>query len=411
LTPTPPLPPEAPRSAWSYPALRQWLLVRACVVACIQLISTTVGWQVWSLTGEAVDLGLVGLSVFLPTLFLWPLTGLAADRYARRDIVRVNLVVAFFVALGLVWAATAPLSGPGPIFGLMFVLALGRVFGNPASQAMVAGLVPREVLGQALSLTSATFQALTIAGPAAAGLLIGLIGLPAVYGLAALLAAAALVATLGLPPCRGEGQAKGWGDVLDGLRYLRGRPVLLGAITLDLLVVLFGGATALLPIYATDVLHVGAEGMGLLRAAPALGAVSMALFLSRQPPQRGVGKKLLIAVAGFGLATIGFGLSTSLLTALPMLVLIGVTDEVSVMLRTTLVQVRTPDAYRGRVSAVNSVFVGISNEVGELESGLTAALLGPVGAVVAGGMGSLAVVAGFWAFVPRLREVDRVDEG
>lgn len=407
---SPPAPPP-PASAWALRPLRQWLLVRACAVACIQLISTAVGWQVWELTGEPLDLGLVGLSVFLPTLFLWPVTGLAADRWPRRDIVRFNLAVAAGVGVGLALLAGRSLDGPGPIFGLMFVLALGRVFGNPASQAMVAGLVPRALLPQALSLTSATFQALTIAGPAVAGLIIGIAGLSVVYAVAAVLAVIALLATIGLPPCRGEGQARGWGDVLDGLRYLRGRPVLLGAISLDLLVVLLGGATALMPVYATDVLQVGAEGMGLLRAAPAVGAVGMALALARRPPQRRVGRKLLVAVAGFGLATVGFGLSTSLWTALPMLVLVGITDEVSVMLRTSLVQVQTPDAYRGRVSAVNSVFVGISNEVGELESGALAAAVGPVAAVVLGGLGSLGVVAAFWRFAPHLRDVDRVEEG
>jgi MFS family permease len=405
--PTPPTPP----SAWAHPPLRQWLLVRACAVACIQLISTAVGWQVWSLTGEPLDLGLVGLSVFLPTLFLWPVTGLAADRWPRRDIVRFNLAVAAGVAAGLALLSTTALASPWPIFGLMFALALGRVFGNPASQAMVAGLVPRALLAQALSLTSATFQALTVAGPALAGLIIAVAGLPVVYAVAAALACLALLATIGLPPCQGQGQARGWGDVLDGLRYLKGRPVLLGAISLDLLVVLLGGATALMPVYATEVLKVGAEGMGLLRAAPAVGAVGMALVLARFPPRRRVGRKLLFSVAGFGLATVGFGLSTTLWTALPMLVLVGVTDEVSVMLRTTLVQVQTPDEFRGRVSAVNSVFVGISNEVGELESGALASVVGPVKAVVLGGLGSMAVVAAFWRWATRLREVDRVEEG
>jgi MFS family permease len=395
-------------SAWASRPLRQWLLVRASTTVATQLISTAVGWQVYALTRDPLHLGLVGLSVFLPTLLLWPVTGLAADRYARRDIVRVSLVVGFGVACGLLATTAAPLAGPGPLFALMGALALGRVFGNPAGQALVAGLVPTEVLGQALSLSSATFQASAMAGPAIAGLLIGAFDLPAVYGLAIGLYLLGIVLTIGLPPCRGAGAARGWADVAAGLRYLRSQPILLGAISLDLFVVLLGGATALLPIYAVDVLRAGPQGLGLLRAAPAVGAVGMALVLARWPPRRRVGRVLLRAVAVFALATVGFGLSTSLPLSLGLLVVLGAADEVSVMLRQTLVQVHTPDAFRGRVSAVNSVFVGISNEIGELESGMLARLVGPVWAVVLGGFGSLGVVGGFWRFAPRLRDVDRL---
>jgi MFS family permease len=398
--------------ALDHAPFRRWLLVRAGLVTASQGISVAVGWQVYSLTGKALDLGLVGLFTFLPTLFLWPLTGLAADRYPRREIVRLSTALCVLVALGLIWTTRTPLAGPGPIFALMATFALARVFANPASQAIVAGLVPKENLPEALALSSATFQTLTMVAPALAGALVALTGdEAAVYGLALALYLLSSGLLMFIPPCRGSGQARGWRDVLEGLRYLRGRPVLLGAISIDLFAVLLGGATALLPVYAKDILEGGATSLGLLRAAPAVGAVGTALFLARHPMKRQVGRKMLAAVALFGLSTIAFGLSTSLFSALPALIVLGAADEVSVYLRQTLVQVRTPDEYRGRVSALNSVFVGISNEIGELESGLLASGVGPVRAVVMGGLGSIGVVLASLFLAPKLRDVDRVEEG
>jgi len=400
---------DLPPSPWSIPAFRRWLVVRASTAGATQIVGTAVGWQVYDLTGDPLDLGFVGLSVFIPTLLLWPLTGLAADRFPRRDVVRGSLAIVCLGTLGLLAVARAGASGAGPIFALMALMSVGRVFGAPAGQSLVAGLVPTATLGAALSLTSAVFQAASLLGPALAGLLIAVAGLPACYAVSSALLVLALGLTWGLPPCRGGGARRGWADVVEGLRFLRGQPVLLSAITLDLFVVLLGGATALLPVYAADVLAVGPEGLGLLRAAPAVGAVLMALWLARRPPRRRVGRTLLAAVAVFGLATLGFGLSTTLLPALAFLGVLGAADEVSVMLRQTLIQVQTPDALRGRIAAVNSVFVGISNEIGELESGLLAAAVGPVRAVVLGGLGSLAVVAGFWAWARPLREVDTLE--
>ncbi|HEX3467604.1 MAG TPA: MFS transporter [Candidatus Elarobacter sp.] len=375
-----------------------------------QIQSVAIAWQVYSVRHNPFDLGLVGLVLFTPSLLLAPVTGLVADRVDRRRIVAAASVLQLAVC-----AALIPLAGLHGAHGLtvtMAVLALAgtaRAFRYPAVGSLLPAIVPAEGYVRASSTASAVREVVTIGGPALGGVLVALGPLFA-YGsaIAAFAFGAIGVLLIAMPKRVRSDTPFAWNDVLAGIAFLRRKPVLAGAISLDLFAVLFGGATALLPIYAAQIFHVGPAGFGALRAADAIGTAICAVAIARRPIHRYAGPRLLIAVACFGAATVVFGLSTSIWIALPALAVAGAADMVSVAIRDALVALGTPDAMRGRVGAVEGVFIIASNELGGFESGTLAAFVGAVPAVVAGGLATLAVVA-LWAWRnPSLRRADAI---
>ena len=392
---------------------RPWRLYVAAYLAfdlAVQVQSVAIAWQVYSVRHSAFDLGLVGLVLFTPSLLLAPVTGMVADRFDRRRVVAVTA----FVQVG-VCAALIPLSarhGPGALGAVLAVLAVGgtaRAFRYPAASSLLPAIVPADSYMRANATASAVRQMLQVGGPAVGGVLVA-VSAAAAYGTAMAAFASGAMFVLAIPLQRRTRVDGGlpWRDVFAGLRFLRAEPVLSGAISLDLFAVLFGGAIALLPIYAAQVFHAGPAGFGALRASVALGTALSALVIARRPIHRYAGRRLLAAVACFGAATIVFGVSTSLWIAIPALALAGAADMVSVAIRDALVTLRTPDAMRGRVNAVEGVFIVASNELGEFESGTVAAFIGAVPAVVLGGIATLAVV-GLWAWRnPSLRDADRI---
>jgi len=389
--------------------MRFYLASRFLWVAATQICNVAVGWTVYDVTRSAWALGLVGLAAFLPRLFLTLIAGMIADRYDRRRIIAICLVVDAVITLLLLVVVLQSEVNVGAIYALFVMLGIVRGFVGPASQALVANLVPREQFSRVIGMSSSIGQIATIVGPATGGLLF-LGGAWAPFALAAAFYMAAAGFNVAL---RTRGQEIStapptFSDAFAGLRFIRGRPVLLGAISLDMFAVLLGGAVALLPIIASDILHVGPAGLGLLRAMPAVGAAMLGATLAWFPLRRRVGWKLFAATTVFGLATIGLGLSRELWLTMAFLWLIGASDVFSVVIRQTLVQANTPDPMRGRVAAVNSLFIGASNELGEFESGATAALLGLVPAIVAGGAGTIAVAL-TWAWLfPSLRRRDHL---
>jgi MFS family permease len=385
--------------------------------------TVAVGWQVYSLRHDPLDLGLVGLSQFLPFIPLALVAGHAADRFNRRRILALCYATQVLCALLLLAFTISGQRVVWPVFAVMVLFGSARAFSMPSSQAIVPTLVPIESFGNAVALSSSSFQVATIAGPALGGILY-LAGPQTVYAVVATLLAAASV-LMSLAKVRHVKQlsvaataapasalpdpaaAKSWHAVLEGLRFVRSRSVVLGAISLDLFAVLLGGATALLPAYARDVLHVGPTGLGLLRTAPGVGAALAAVVLAFSPMARHVGRWMFAGVALFGIATIVFGLSHVFIVSLLALLVLGIGDMASVYIRHMLVQLDTPDAIRGRVSAVNGVFIGASNELGEFESGLTAAWFGVVPAVVIGGIATLFITALWMRLFPTLRKIDK----
>jgi MFS family permease len=385
--------------------LRYWW-ARLAGTAASQMLMVAVGWQMYDLTRSAWDLGLVGLLQFAPALLLALVAGEVVDRHHRARIAALCVGIQALVAGVLAAGPPGGLPHRELLLGLSLVLGAVKAFQMPAQQALAPLLVPREVLPRALAFSAAGTQAAIVAGPALGGV-VYVAGAGAVYGLCALLFGASALLFLRThhadPPPRPQASLE---TLLAGVRYVRGNPVVLGAVTLDLFAVLLGGATALLPIFARDILHTGPWGLGLLRGAPAAGALLMSLWLARHPIVRRAGPKLIGAVVVYGLATAAFGASTSFLLSAAMLAVAGGADMVSVVVRQTLVQIETPDEMRGRVSAVNAVFIGASNQLGEFESGATAALMGPVNSVLLGGFGSVAVAAVWWRLFPALSRRD-----
>lgn len=391
--------------------MRLWF-ARLASVAAGQMLMVALGWQMYDLTGSAWDLGLVGLLQFLPALALTLPAGQWIDRHHRGRILAGCLLVQVLAALVLTLGSHAGLVNREWLLGISVVLGALRAVQMPAQQALTPLLVPVAVLPRALAFSSAGLQGAIIAGPALGGLIYAA-GATATYGTCAMLFAAAALLCLSI---RYEHQAPPhepvtWATVLAGLHFVARHKVVLGAVSLDLFAVLLGGATALLPMFAKDILHVGPLGLGLLRGAPAVGALGLSLVLTRWPVRRHTGRLLLGSVAVFGLATLVFGLSTHFLLSLAALVVTGAADMISVVIRQTLVQLETPDAMRGRVSAVNSLFIGASNQLGEFESGATAAWLGPVGSVVLGGVGVLLVAAAWPRLFPALARRDALLPG
>lgn len=379
----------------------------------IQMESVAIGWQVYAITNDPLSLGNVGLAQFVPMFFLSVLGGQAADRFDRRKILLITHTLHGLSALALLWITLSGITDVRAIYAVLVVFGAGRAFSSPASQALTPLLVPKENFPNAVTWSSSVWQVATIVGPALGGFLYAITGDgKVVYGSAAACAFAAFsfVLALTIRPGRRESSKLSFGAVVAGFKYVWRSKLLLGSISLDLFAVLLGGAVALLPIFARDILHVGPWGLGLLRSAPSMGAAGMAVYLAYRPLKRKAGHKLFYCVAIFGLATIVFGLSKTFWLSLAALFILGAADMVSVVLRLTLEQLATPDPMRGRVSAVNLMFIGASNELGEWESGVTAKLFGPVNAVLFGGVGTLFVVALWAVLFPQLRRVDRIED-
>lgn len=391
-----------------------YLASRAFGTTGIQIQSLAIGWEVYDRTGRALDLGWVGLAQFLPLMLLSLPAGAIADRLDRKAILAVCRVVYTIGALALAFDSRVgtPDASLLPTFAVLTLLGATRAFSFPAASALLPSLVTIDRLPRAIAMSSTTFQVATIGGPALGGVIYALGGAEAAYLTAASCLAVSAVCVFSLrtpmreraPTTEGAVQR-----VAHGLRYVFRERVLLGAISLDLFAVLLGGAVALMPIFARDILHVGETGLGMLRSAPAAGAAATAIFFAFFPMKRHAGRLMFSAVALFGAATIAFGLSESFALSLASLAILGGADMVSVVIRQSLIQLRTPDEMRGRVSSVSYVFIGASNELGEFESGVTAAWLGTVRAVVLGGIGTL-LVTGIWASAfPDLRNADRLD--
>ena len=399
------------RAAFRYANFRYYMTARVFVTLASEMQAVAVGWQIYALTHRALDLGLVGLAQFLPGIVLFLVAGHAADRYRRQRILQCCYVAFAVVSALLLGLSLRGLTAVWPVYAVLLLNGVVRSFNAPAAQAFLPLVVPEDVFPNAVALGSGVFQASMIAGPMLGGLIYGITGRagPVYAGsTVACLCAAGMMARIRVAAAERARGIVNSGVLLDGMRYLWRAKLTLGAVSLDMFAVLLGGAVALLPVYARDILKVGAGGLGLLRGGPGTGAVIMAVVLAHWPLRRRAGAIMLWCVAGFGAMTVVFGLSRNLWLSMAALVLMGGCDMVSVVVRHTLVQLATPDEMRGRVSAVNSMFIGASNEVGQFESGLTAAWLGAVPAVVAGGVGTLLIV-GLWSrLFPQLRKVNEL---
>jgi MFS family permease len=417
-----PLPPNAPHDRIAALRHRDFQLVmlsRFTATLGERMVGVALGWEIYERTKDAFFLGLVGLVQVLPVILLSLLAGHVADRYNRKYIVLCTQLGLGIFSLGL--AVLSFTHGSlFLVYSCLLLFGVMRAFNDPASSTLMAQSVPPEVFGNAAAWSSSAWQVASVVGPALGGVLIGYFKTGAEVFLINAISCgifATAVAFMRLRPIAQSTERATWNSVLAGFRFLKQTRVLLAAITLDLFAVLFGGAVALLPIYATDILHVGAEGLGWLQSAQSVGAIAMAGILMLLPPMRRAGRTLLIAVAGFGAATIIFGISTNFILSLFMLALLGALDHISVVVRTTLTLTRVPDAMRGRVAAVNGVFVGASNELGGFESGLVArfgqSFLGTIGgtmfAVVSGGVATVLVVLAVARKWPEMRRLGRLE--
>ena len=402
---------SAGRVAFTYPDFSLYQLARFLVVAGLEMQSVAVGWQIYEITRRPLDLGLVGLAQFAPGILLFLVSGHAADTFDRRKLL-ITCYAGFGVCSGLLlFSALREMRTVYPIYLVVVLLGIVRSFNNPVSRALLTQIVPEKHLPNAIAWNSSVYQGATILGPSVGGLIYALTrGPSAVYTISILAAVGAVFFTLQIK-LRAKARPRepiSLKTVLAGLHYILEKKIILGSISLDLFAVLLGGAVALLPVYAREILLTGPWGLGLLRTAPAIGAGSMALLLAHRPLRSRAGATMLWCVAGFGAFTILFGISRSLILSMVALVFVGAMDMVSVVVRATLVQIATPDEMRGRVSAVDMIFIGASNEVGQFESGLTAQWFGTVPAVVLGGIGTL-IVTGLWAWsFPELRRVEKL---
>ncbi len=399
------------RAAFQHRDFRLVMGAKLLSVTGGQMQSVAIGWHVYERTGRALDLGLVGLAQFTPAVLLSLIAGNVADRVDRKKILVAYHLGMVLCSLSLFAIAREGTPSVAPIYVIAVALGALRTFAGPANQSLLPLLVPEKDFPSAVAWSSSIWQIAAISGPALGGALFGVGSAALVYATAAVLSVGSLAAITTLRE-RGPRRtgATGWSDVVAGIAYVFRNKIVLGSISLDLFAVLFRGAIALLPIYARDILHVGPGGLGALRSAPAVGAALVALTLAHRPIGRRLGRAMFVSVALFGVATIVFGLSRSWVVSLFALAAVGAADMVSVVIRQMLVQIATPPEMRGRVSAVNLVFVGASNELGEFESGATAAWFGVVPAVVIGGAGTLLVVALWSALFPTLRKLDRLED-
>jgi MFS family permease len=409
------------RSAFKSRDFRLYQAARLMVILGAEAQSVAVAWQVYAITHSALDLGFTGLALFMPGLFLMLAAGHVADRYDRRKIILACYGLQAVCSAVLLWLSLSATALKGgrvwPIYAVLVGIGAGRAFSGPAASAMLPSLVPKEHFVNAVTWGATVFQIANMAGPAVGGLLftlplVGALaawnGAPIVYGftLAMLLGFIVLVGMIRAKMDRTQKKAFSVKTVLAGLEYVWQAKILLGSISLDLFAVLLGGAVALLPIFATDILHAGPRGLGVLRAMPSVGALAVSLLMVVRPIKRRAGKTMLICVGIFGAATVVFGLSKSMWLSMIALVVVGASDMVSVVVRSSVLQLATPPEMRGRVSAVNWLFIGASNEFGEFESGLTAQWWGAVRAVVIGGIGSMVVTASAAGLFPALRNAD-----
>jgi MFS family permease len=407
---------DNPANADRYAAFRhssytRYWFARLFSAFAMQVISVAVGWQIYDLTRDPFDLGLIGLTQFLPALLLLLATGTAADRYSRRVIMAICEIGGFLLAGVLLWLTIRGLTSPVPVFAILILLGITRAFFTPASTSLAPNLVPAEDLANAIAWNSTSWQTATIVGPVAGGLLYG-VGPAAPYLTAFVLFAVAswLIFSIPKPPQTRSILKQDWETLSAGFRYIWRERIVFGAISLDMFAVLLGGAVALMPVFARDVLELGPIGLGLLRSAPGIGAIGMAMYLTSHPINRHAGVAMFVAVGLFGLSTAVFGFSTMAWLSIVSLAVMGAADMISVYVRQTLIQLWTPDELRGRVSAVNTVFLGASNELGEFRAGTMAALIGAVPAVIIGGAGAMFVSA-LWAhWFPQLRQVQHLNK-
>jgi MFS family permease len=397
---------RAGRAAFTHPGFVLFQIARFLIVAAVEMQAVAVGWQVYEITKRPLDLGYVGLAQFLPAILLFPISGHASDRFERRHVLSVcygGYAICFALLLVLAQRGTHSVHS---IYVVLIFIGVVRSFNSTASRAILPQLVPEEHFPNAVAWNASIFQAATILGPSFGGILYAAFRGPSVvYVVAMLTAIGATVSSFRIKP---EVKARTrepmtFKTVFAGLHYIWRKKLILGAISLDLFAVLLGGAVALLPVYAREILHTGPWGLGLLRTAPGVGAAMMAVLLAHRPLRGRSGTTLLWSVAGFGIFTIIFGISHSLTVSLIALLLLGASDMISVIIRATLTQLATPDEMRGRVTAVDMIFIGTSNEFGQFESGVTAQWFGTVPAVILGGIGTLVVIA-VWAWLfPELR--------
>lgn len=397
-------------AAFRHASYARFFLARFLATFAIQIVSVSVGWQMYDETRNPLLLGMIGLVQFLPSLLLLLVTGSVVDRYNRRMIVAICMVLSAACCAALLAITVADVFAPLPVFGVLLIFGVERAFMAPAVQSLAPNLIPEKDLANAIAWNSSSWQAASIVGPVAGGLL---------YGVSAILAYSMALAFLGLasllvlsipkPSQRRSSEPRSWSTVLAGFRFISKEKVVLGAVTLDLFAVLLGGAVALMPVFARDILVLGPWGLGLLRSAPGAGAILVAVVLAAYPIRHRAGHLMFVGVALFGAATVLFGLSTNVWLSIAALFVMGGADMVSVYVRETLITLWTPDEVRGRVNAVNMVFVGASNELGEFRAGTMAHLVGAVPAVVIGGIGTLAVSVLWAAGFPKLRRIDSLD--
>jgi len=403
-------PADKSQLAFSYIGFRFFWLTTLLVSFAVQIMSVSIAYQIYEITREPLLIGMVGLCLFLPALLLLLVTGLAADRFNRRRIMAICLSVELACAIGFLLFTEVEAHEVWPLFAILVVLGIARAFWGPAAQSLAPNLVPAEALSNAITINASAWQIASVAGPAVGGFLYSF-GAPIPFGTGAALLVCAVVTVLLIPkPAQRESsQATSIETLLGGFRYIFSNKVVLGAISLDMFAVLMGGAVAMMPIYASDILHGDSIASGLLRASVGIGGIAMALFLTRFPVRNFAGRILFVFVALFGAFTVVFGFSTNIWLSIVALILVGASDMVSVTIRETIMQLWTPEEVRGRVNAVNSVFIGASNELGEFRAGTVAHFIGPVAAVVIGGFGAIAV-AGIWSQIfPGLREQRSLD--
>jgi MFS family permease len=397
------------QSVFREPSYARFWLARICSTVSFQMTAVAVGWQVYALTHSTFALGMVGLAQFLPMLLLTLVVGHVADRFNRKTIISICQVAEGSTLAILAVSSYLHRLHPAGIFCAVAAIGAARAFESPSTQALVPGLVEDSKVPQAIAWSSSANQTASIVGPALGGLLYAFgAHVPygscvCLYGLAAVLSST--IVTKRRAVGKGPVTTK---SIFSGIHYIREKRNILGAISLDLFVVLLGGATALLPAYAHDILHTGPWGLGLLRLAPALGALSTSIFLAHHPIRKHAGRRMFVAVVVFGVATIAFALSRNVLLSMGILCVLGAADVTSVVVRSSLVQMETPDEMRGRVSAVNSLFIGTSNQVGEFESGVTASWFGVIPATIIGGVGSIVIALIWMGLFPGLRQLESV---
>lgn len=397
-------------AAFRHSAYARFFFSRFLAAFAIQIVSVSVGWQMYDVTGNALYLGLIGLFQFLPSLLLILVTGSVADRYNRRAIVAICLGIGGLCTAALLGLTLTHSFSPWPVFGILVVFGIERAFMGPAVQSLAPNLVPEADLPNAVAWNSSSWQTASILGPVAGGLLYG-VSPVAAYSVALFFMAAGMVLIISIPKPNQHTASKAvsWNTILAGFRFIFSEKVVLGAISLDLFAVLLGGAVALMPVFARDILALGPWGLGLLRAAPGIGALVVAVLLAAYPIRHHAGLLMFVGVGLFGAGTIVFGLSQVAWLSIAALMLMGASDMISVYVRESLIMLWTPDEVRGRVNAVNMVFVGASNELGEFRAGTMAHFIGAVPAVVVGGFGTLAVAI-IWAIgFPKLRRIDNLD--